>query len=133
MVFYHFYPNFKRNFCIQTLENLIRCLISRRLIWFCTVCRCPTQRTLRHIWVNVHHGAFLIAISLVSKCLGAFLIAISLVSICLGAFLTAIFLVLVSICLGAFLTAIFLVYSCCCAFYTHSTIEFPTNHHTYIF
>ena len=43
---YHFYSNFKRNFCKQTVENLIRCRVLRRLIWFCTVCRCPTKRTL---------------------------------------------------------------------------------------
>ena len=44
----HFYSNFKRNFCLQTVENLIRCRFLRHLIWFCTVCRCPTKRTL--IW-----------------------------------------------------------------------------------
>ena len=36
---------FKKNFCKQTVENLIRCHILR-LIWFCTVCQCPTKRTL---------------------------------------------------------------------------------------
>ena len=29
-----------------TVENLIRRRVLRRLIWFCTVCRCPTKRTL---------------------------------------------------------------------------------------
>ena len=38
--------NFKRNFCKQTVENLIRRRILRRLIWFCTVCQCLTKRTL---------------------------------------------------------------------------------------
>ena len=43
---FHFYSNFKRKFCLQTVENLIRRHILRRLIWFYTVCRCPTKRTL---------------------------------------------------------------------------------------
>ena len=28
------------------MENLIRCCVLRRLIWFFTVCRCPMKRTL---------------------------------------------------------------------------------------
>ena len=43
---FHFYSKLKRNFCTQTVENLIRRRILRRLIWFCTVCRCPTKMTL---------------------------------------------------------------------------------------
>ena len=43
---FYFYSNFKRNFCKQTVKNLIRCRVLRRLIWFCTVCLCPTKRTL---------------------------------------------------------------------------------------
>ena len=43
---FHFYSNFKRNFCKQTVENLIRRCVLRRLVWFCTVCQCPTKRTL---------------------------------------------------------------------------------------
>ena len=45
---FHFYSNFKRNFCKQTVENLIiyHFIKMRRLSWFCTVCRCPTKRTL---------------------------------------------------------------------------------------
>ena len=39
---FHFYSNFKTNFCIQK----IRRRILRHLIRFCTVCRCPTNRTL---------------------------------------------------------------------------------------
>ena len=35
---FHFYSNFKRNFCLQIVENLIRCRILRHLIWFCTDC-----------------------------------------------------------------------------------------------
>ena len=40
--FSFFFSNFKKCFCKQTVENLIL----RRLIWFCTVCRRPTERTL---------------------------------------------------------------------------------------
>ena len=43
---FHFYSSFKRSFCKQTVENLIRRRVLRRLIWFCTVCRCPIKRTL---------------------------------------------------------------------------------------
>ena len=44
--FFHFYSNFKRNFCRQTVDNLIRRRVLRRLIWFCNVCRSPTKGTL---------------------------------------------------------------------------------------
>ena len=43
--YFHLYSNFNRTPCKQSVENLIR----RRvlcLIWVCTVCRCPTKRTL---------------------------------------------------------------------------------------
>ena len=43
---FHFNSNFKGNFCMQTVENLIRRRILRRLTWFCTVCRCATKRTI---------------------------------------------------------------------------------------
>ena len=43
---FHFYSNFKRNFCKQRVENLIRRRVLWRLIWFCTVCKGPTKRTL---------------------------------------------------------------------------------------
>ena len=46
VVFFIFYSNFKRNICKQTVKNLIRRSVLRRLIWFCAVGRCPTQRTL---------------------------------------------------------------------------------------
>ena len=36
-----FYLNFNSIFCKQNVETLIR-----RLIWVCTVCPCPTKRTL---------------------------------------------------------------------------------------
>ena len=31
---FHFYSNFKRDFCQQTVENLIRRRVLRRLVWF---------------------------------------------------------------------------------------------------
>ena len=43
---FHFYLNFKRKFCKQTMENQIRRRVLRHLIWFCTVCQCPTKRML---------------------------------------------------------------------------------------
>ena len=43
---FHFYSNFDRTFCKQTVENLIRCHFLWCLNWFCTICRCPTKRTL---------------------------------------------------------------------------------------
>ena len=36
----------KRNFFEKTVENLVKRCVLRRLIRFCTVCRCPTKRTL---------------------------------------------------------------------------------------
>ena len=39
MIFFHFYLTyFKRNFCKQSVENQTPLF----LIWFCTLCRCPT-------------------------------------------------------------------------------------------
>ena len=43
---FHFYSNFDRNICKQTVENLIRRRVLRRLIGCCTVCRCHIKRTL---------------------------------------------------------------------------------------
>ena len=43
---FHLCSNFKRNFCLQTVENLIRRPVLWRLIWFFTVCLCSTKRTL---------------------------------------------------------------------------------------
>ena len=37
---------FIRNFCKQTVENLIRRRNIWRLIWICSVCLCPTKRTI---------------------------------------------------------------------------------------
>ena len=42
----HFIQILKRNFYKQTVENPIRPSILQRLIWFCTVCLCPTKRRL---------------------------------------------------------------------------------------
>ena len=40
------YQNSNRTFCKQTVETLIRRRVLRRLIWVCTVCLCPTKKTL---------------------------------------------------------------------------------------
>ena len=36
----------KKHFRKQIMKNLIRRSKLRCLIWFCTVCRCPTERTI---------------------------------------------------------------------------------------
>ena len=46
MVFFHFCSIFKRNFCLQTVGNLIRCHILRRLIWFLHCLPMLTKRAL---------------------------------------------------------------------------------------
>ena len=51
---FHFYSNSKGNFCLRTVENRIRPYILQRLIWFCTVCLCPTKRTLDLDGLNTH-------------------------------------------------------------------------------
>ena len=45
---FHFYSNFNRIFCKQTMETLIRCCILQCLIWVCSVCLhvYPTNRLL---------------------------------------------------------------------------------------
>ena len=45
---FHFYSNFKRKSCKQTVETPIRRRVLGRLIWVCTICLhvCPTKRTL---------------------------------------------------------------------------------------
>ena len=59
-VVWYFSSNFNRTFCkqiVETLircsvlrhliwETLIRCSVLRHLIWVCTICICPTRRTL---------------------------------------------------------------------------------------
>ena len=42
---FHFHSNFNRTFCKQTVRTLIKRIV-RRLIWYCTVCLCPTKKTL---------------------------------------------------------------------------------------
>ena len=43
---FHFYSNFNRTLCTQTVETLIRCRVVWRLIWVCTVCLSPIKRML---------------------------------------------------------------------------------------
>ena len=43
---FHFYSDFNRAFSNQTVDTLIRRRVLRRLIWVCTVCLCPTKKTL---------------------------------------------------------------------------------------
>ena len=43
---FHLCSNFDRIFCKQTVETLIRHRVLRRLTWVCTICLCPTKRTL---------------------------------------------------------------------------------------
>ena len=53
-ILFHFYSISNRNYCWQTVRNycwqtvktLIRRRVLRRLIWVCTVCLCPKNRTL---------------------------------------------------------------------------------------
>ena len=52
MYFFFFYQNSNRTFCKQIVETLIRRRILRRLIWVCTVCRCPIKKDSRLKWVN---------------------------------------------------------------------------------
>ena len=43
---FNFYSNFNRKFCKQTVKTLIRHRIVRHLLWGCTFCLRPTERTL---------------------------------------------------------------------------------------
>ena len=52
--FFIFYSNFYIKFCKQTVETLIRCCILWCLIWVCTVCLCPTKRTLGLYGLTLH-------------------------------------------------------------------------------
>ena len=45
-VIFHFYSDFNRTLCKQTVKTLIRRRVLWRLILDCTVCRCPTKRSL---------------------------------------------------------------------------------------
>ena len=50
---FHFYSNFYRTFCKQTVETLIRRHIVWHLIRVCAVCLCPRKKDARLIWVNI--------------------------------------------------------------------------------
>ena len=43
---FHFYSNFNRTFCKQTVKTLIRSHVLWRLSWVCLVCLCLTEWTL---------------------------------------------------------------------------------------
>ena len=43
---FHFHSNFKSTLCMKTVETLSGRHVLSRLIWVCTVCLCPTERTL---------------------------------------------------------------------------------------
>ena len=45
-LFFFYYLNLNRTFCKQTVETLIRRRVLRRLVWVCTICLRPTERTL---------------------------------------------------------------------------------------
>ena len=45
-VVFHSYSNFNRAICKQTVESLIRYCSLSRWILVCTICLCPTKRTL---------------------------------------------------------------------------------------
>ena len=49
---FHFYSNFHRTFCKQTVETLIRRHVMWRLVWVCTVCQCLTNRILGLYWLT---------------------------------------------------------------------------------
>ena len=44
--YFYFHSNFNRVFCKQTVQTLIRRPIMQHPIWVCTICICPTKRTL---------------------------------------------------------------------------------------
>ena len=54
LVFFIFYSNINRMFGKQTVEILVRYRVLWRLIWVCTVCLCPTKRTLGLQPCNYH-------------------------------------------------------------------------------
>ena len=54
MIYFSFIQILKETSFSKTLENLIKRRILRRLVWFCTVCRCPTKRTLGLFGLTLH-------------------------------------------------------------------------------
>ena len=61
---FHIYSNFDRSFCKQSVETLIRMW---HPIWVCTVCLCPTKRTLRQLY-GLNKIAFAIAKNYAFSC-----------------------------------------------------------------
>ena len=52
---FSFYSVFYIVSCKQTVETPIRCRFLRHLVWVCTVCLCPTKRTLGLYGLNFEH------------------------------------------------------------------------------
>ena len=60
---FHFYSSFNRKLCKQTVETLIRRrIILWHLIWVCTICLCPTKRTLDIYGLKCNYFAYLIRV-----------------------------------------------------------------------
>ena len=59
---FHFYSNFNRKLCKQTVGTLIRPVRLRRLIWVCTICLCPRKRMLGIYGLKCNYFAYLISI-----------------------------------------------------------------------
>ena len=55
--------SFNRKLCKQTVETLIRRRILWRLIWVCTICLCPTKRTLGIYKLKCNYFAYLIRVA----------------------------------------------------------------------
>ena len=68
VVFFIFIQFFKRSACKQTVENLIRRRVLWRLIWFCTVCRCPTKRALGVYGLAHEHDIYCQLVVRCNKC-----------------------------------------------------------------
>ena len=51
---FHFNPTFNEACCKQAVETQIRRRVLRRLIWFCTICLCPTKWTIGLYKLNMH-------------------------------------------------------------------------------
>ena len=64
---FHFYSSFYRKLCKQTVETLIRRRILWRLIWVCTICLCPTKRTLGIYGFYCNYFAYLIRVAEIWK------------------------------------------------------------------
>ena len=55
---FHFYLSFNRKLCKQTVETLIRRRNLWRLISVCTICQCPTKRTLGIYGLKCNYFAY---------------------------------------------------------------------------